>query len=108
MRYMIAAILVMALATQLTRAFPFLLYARRRPPRRLLAGARLIPGAVMTILVFTALPFSADIASAGVWLPWLSAAAVAVLHITVRHPLVSILGGTAFHMIMLQVLQLPG
>ncbi|ADK80369.1 MULTISPECIES: branched-chain amino acid transporter permease [Sediminispirochaeta] len=99
--YLIIGILVMTLATQITRAFPFLLFAKRKPPQKLIAGARLIPGAVMTILVFTSLPVSGDLGHAEVWMQWLAAGAVALLHVIFRQSLLSILGGTALYMAML-------
>jgi branched-subunit amino acid transport protein AzlD len=108
MSYLITAIAAMTLATLLTRAFPFLLYAKRKPPQKLISAAKLIPGAVMTILVCTALPIGGNPAAAETWLPWLSAAVVALLHLTMRHSLVSILGGTAFYMVMLQLVPVSG
>lgn len=98
---MIIAIAVMTLATQLTRAFPFLLFSRREPPQWLLDGARLIPGAVMTVLVVTSMPRSLDLAEASVWIPWAGVAAVSILHIMFKHPLVSIFGGTGVYMMLL-------
>lgn len=91
-------ILSMALATVFTRSFPFLLYSRRKPPENLLRSARLIPGAVMVVLVFTQLPVSLEIAHPEVWQPWLCVLVTAVLHLSFRHPLVSILGGTGLYM----------
>lgn len=99
--YLAAAILAMAVATQFTRAFPFLLFSRRIPPRKLIQSARLIPGAVMVVLVFTSLPFHKEILEPDFWIPWLSVGMVTILHLWLNHPLVSIFGGTAFYMLML-------
>lgn len=101
--YLLTGIVLMALATQLTRFFPFLLFSRRRVPDGLIRGARLIPGAVMTILVFTSLPFQADPAGPALWIPWISAGVVALLHLLFHHPMISIIGGTGLYMILLQV-----
>jgi len=95
------AILCMGLATAFTRYFPFLLYSRKKPPEKLLRSARLIPGAVMVVLVFTQLPVQFDIISIEGWLPWLCVFVTAVLHLIFRHPLVSILGGTGLYMLLL-------
>ncbi len=116
MTYLILAIAAMTAATQITRWFPFLLFSRRRPPDRLLRGARLIPGAVMAVLVLTSLPFPenpagipglADPASAlaalsdpALWRPWLCAAAAAGLHLIFRQPLISIFGATGLYMVL--------
>lgn len=97
----IIAIVVMTAATQFTRAFPFLLFSKRKPPQWLLSGARLIPGAVMTVLVLTSLPLNIGELSDGGWMPWAGAAVVTVLHLLFRHPLVSIFGGTAVYMLLL-------
>ena len=95
------AVAVMTLATQLTRAFPFLLFSRREPPQRLLTGSRLIPGAVMTVLVVSSMPHNLNLSAPGTWIPWAGAAAVSLLHILFRHPLVSIFGGTGVYMLLL-------
>lgn len=95
------AILCMGMATAFTRYFPFLLYSRRKPPEKLLRSARLIPGAVMVVLVFTQLPVQLNISSIDVWLPWLCVLVTAVLHLVFRHPLLSILGGTGLYMLLM-------
>ncbi|MGL1890472.1 MAG: AzlD domain-containing protein [Spirochaetaceae bacterium] len=95
------AILAMGIATQLTRVFPFLLFSKREAPRWLLTGAKLIPGAVMLTLVLTSLPLS--VAAQNFKLQWLGAASVVTLHLLFKHPLVSIFGGTAVYMLLLQL-----
>ena len=62
---MIIAIAVMTAATQLTRYFPFLLFSRRQPPGWLLTGSRLIPGAVMMVLVIYSMPHNLNFTSPG-------------------------------------------
>lgn len=95
----LAAVLVMAAVTLFTRAFPFLLFSRRRPPGWFLAGARLIPGAVMTVLVFTSLPLVPPAWREPQTLcSWGAAAVTALLHLKFRNPLVSIFGGTGLYM----------
>lgn len=99
----LAAVLMMAAVTLFTRVFPFLLFSRRKPPERLIKGARLIPGAVMTVLVLTSLPLSLNVSDPGVTLPWIAAGAVVFLHLFGRNALISIFGGTAFYMILLHL-----
>ncbi|MDA3850308.1 MAG: AzlD domain-containing protein [Spirochaetaceae bacterium] len=103
MSYIFISIFAMALATLFTRAFPFMLFSKRRPPKELIRSARLIPGAVMVVLVFTSLPMDLDIQSPEVWVPWLSVAVVAFLHLLFKHPLLSIFGGTAFYMFLIRL-----
>jgi len=100
----IIAVIIMAFATQLTRAFPFLLFSGKEPPPWLLKGARLIPGAVMTILVISSLPINSQITLPSTWLPWAGVAATAGLHSAFRHPLISIFGGTGIYMTLLHFL----
>ena len=96
--YLLAATLAMALATLATRALPFLVFSRRQPPQKLLKTARLVPGAVMTVLVLTGLPLVPG--EPALWIPWLSVLVVAALHLTLRHPMISIIGGTGTYMIL--------
>lgn len=98
---MIIAIAVMTLATQLTRFFPFILFSKRQPPGWLLTGSRLIPGAVMTVLVVYSMPHNLDFTAPGTWISWTGVAAVSVLHLLFRHPLISIFGGTGAYMLLL-------
>ena len=91
----------MAVATLLTRAFPFLLFSKKRPPAKLITSARLIPGAVMTVLVAASIPHSLDFASPETWIPLAGVASVSILHLSLKHPLVSIFGGTGVYMTLL-------
>lgn len=92
------AVIAMALVTVFTRAFPFLFFARREPPKALAFVRDYIPPAVMTILALSCLK---DIrwASAPHGLPELiSIALVALLHLWKGNAFISIFGGTAFYM----------
>lgn len=95
------AILAMGIATQITRAFPFLLFNKKEPPKWLLTGAKLIPGAVMLTLVLTSLPLK--VTNDGFILQWIAAAVVVALHLLFKHPLVSIFGGTGIYMLLLNI-----
>ena len=98
---MIIAIAVMTLATQLTRFFPFLLFSKHKPPQWLLTGSRLIPGAVMMVLVIYSMPHNFRFAEPETWIPWTGVAVVSTLHLLFRHPLISIFGGTGVYMLLL-------
>jgi len=94
------AITAMAAVTFLARAFPFIFFQRREPPKALAFIRDYIPPAVMTVLVlasfkdihWTRAPFGAP--------ELLSAVVVALLHFWKRNVLISIFGGTAFYMIL--------
>ncbi|MBN2616757.1 MAG: AzlD domain-containing protein [Spirochaetales bacterium] len=97
----VLSIIAMGIATQITRFFPFVIFKRHNAPKWLLTGAKLIPGAVMITLVLTSL--SLDFSATQTGLQWISAAAVVILHLLFKHPLISIFGGTALYMLLLQL-----
>ena len=102
--YAAAAIAVMAAVTFLTRALPFLLFDRgERPPQLVLYLGRVLPPAIMGMLIIyclkaitpTAYPFG---------LPELIAVAItAGLHLFKRNTMLSIFGGTAAYMVLVQL-----
>jgi branched-subunit amino acid transport protein AzlD len=88
----------MAAVTFLTRATPFILFARRDPPEFVGWLQTRLPPLVMCVLVADALKGVRFEASAS-WLPALAgAAAAAALHFTKRNALLSIVGATALYM----------
>jgi branched-subunit amino acid transport protein AzlD len=96
------AILVIAGVTFFTRALPFVFFAKHRPPAVVEFLERYIPPMVMTILVVYCLK---DVRlSASPWgIPELASVIfVVVVHLMVRNPLISIFGGTALYMILVQ------
>jgi branched-subunit amino acid transport protein AzlD len=96
------AILVMALANLLTRAAPFLFFARHRPPKAVLFVERNFPPIILTILILYTLG-GVDFAQAPYGMRELAGIAVTVwLHRRWRNYLVSIFGATAFYMILVQ------
>lgn len=99
---LIAAVVIMAGVTVLTRALPFLLYKRRNPPKIILFAQRYIPPMVMLILVVHAIgDASWRLPPYGV--PELAAAALtAGLHLWRRNALISIFSGTALYMVLVQ------
>lgn len=94
----ILAVALMALVILATRAFPFLLFSRRKPPRALRFVERYIPPMVMAILVVYCLkdvPWGKGFAGAAE----LAALALAIgLHLWKKNAMLSIFGSTAFYM----------
>lgn len=98
------AVPLLALVILATRAFPFVLFSRRDPPKAIRFVERFIPPMVMAVLVVYCLK---DIP----WGVWPSGtrelaalALVVVLHLWKKNAMLSIFGGTAFYMILRAVL----
>lgn len=97
-------ILAVAAATLVTRAVPFLLFpAGKKTPRYILYLGKALPSATIGMLVVYCLKAVAPT----VWphgLPELLAvAAVAILQYWKRSTLISIVGGTALYMLLVQL-----
>ena len=99
----VAAIAIMAGITFLTRALPFLLCDRgEAPPKIVLYLGRVLPPAVIAMLIVYCLRGVSFAAPAG-WAPQLIAVlAVVVLHVWKKNNLLSIFGGTILYMILVQ------
>ncbi len=98
------AVPLLALVILATRAFPFVLFSRRDPPRAIRFVERFIPPMVMAVLVVYCLK---DVA----WTAWPSGirelaalALVTALHLWKKNAMLSIFGGTAFYMILRAVM----
>ena len=98
------AIFSMAVATALTRFLPFIVFGRgRKPPEIIKYLGRALPPAMLTLLVvyclrgmdFFAFPFGLS--------EVIACAAVAALHLWRGNALISIFGGTAVYMVLVQV-----
>lgn len=100
----IAAIAVMAVVTFLTRATPFLLFDRgSSPPKLVLYLGKVLPPAVIAMLIVYCLR-TIDFSAAPGWAPMTVASAVVVaLHIWKHNNLLSIFGGTVLYMVLVQV-----
>lgn len=97
-------VLVACACTVLTRALPFVLFGRSGSPGRgVLYLGRVLPPAVMAILVVYCLR-STSFAAAADFAPQLAAVVVVLLHLWRRNTLLSIAGGTAVYMILLRLL----
>ena len=109
----VAAIAVMAAVTFLTRFLPFLLFDRgEAPPKIVLYLGRVLPPAIIAMLVVYCLK-GVSFASPAGWAPQLiSAAAVAALHVWKHNNLLSIFGGTILYMVLVQAVfvlwKMPG
>ena len=95
---------MVALATQITRWTPFLLFSGDKKLPKVVEGlGRLLPPAMMGLLLVYSLR-NVSFASAGQWLPECIAIAVtAGLHLWRRNSLLSIAGGTITYMLLVQV-----
>lgn len=98
-----AIIALCALCTFLERYLPFALFERREVPAVVRYLGRILPMAVITTLVIYCMR-GVELASAASAVPQLAAAAfTAVLHLWRRNTLLSILGGTVCHMLLVQL-----
>ena len=99
----IAAIAVMAVVTFLTRALPFLLFDRgESPPKIVLYLGRVLPPAIIAMLIIYCLR-GVSFAAPGGWVPQLlCVAVVAGLHLWKHNNLLSIFGGTILYMVLVQ------
>ena len=98
-----ASIAVMAAVTFLTRALPFLLFDRgNEPPKLVLYLGRVLPPAIIAMLVVYCLR-EISFASPGGWVPQLAAGAVVVLlHLWKHNNQLSIFGGTHRYKVLVQ------
>ena len=99
----VAAIAVMAIVTFLTRALPFLLFDRgESPPRLVLYLGRVLPPAIIAMLIIYCLR-GVSFLTPGGWVPQLlCVGVVVVLHLWKHNNLLSIFGGTALYMALVQ------
>ena len=99
----LASIAVMAGVTFLTRALPFLLFDRGdHPPKLVLYLGRVLPPAIIAMLIVYCLK-GVSFVTLGGWLPPLAAGLAAVLlHLWKGNDLISIFGATVFYMVLVQ------
>ena len=99
----IAAIAVMAIVTFLTRVLPFLLFDRgESPPKLVLYLGRVLPPAIIAMLIVYYLR-GVSFSTPGGWVPQLLCVAVVVaLHLWKHNNLLSIFGGTVLYMVLVQ------
>ena len=99
----VAAIAVMAVITFLTRALPFLLFDRgESPPKLVLYLGRVLPPAIIAMLIIYCLR-GVSFLTPGGWAPQLLCVGVVVaLHLWKHNNLLSIFGGTVLYMVLVQ------
>lgn len=99
----VASIAVMAAVTFLTRALPFLLFDRGdHPPRLVLYLGKVLPPAIIAMLIVYCLK-GISFAAPGGWIPTLLAGGAAVLlHLWKGNDLLSIFGATVLYMVLVQ------
>ncbi len=97
------SIAIMAGVTFLTRALPFLLFDRgERPPKVVLYLGRVLPPAIIAMLIVYCVR-GVTFASPAGWVPTLLAGAAAVLlHLWKGNDLLSIFGATGLYMVLVQ------
>lgn len=100
--YLFWAVMVMSAVTILLRAVPFILFGGRKPPEIVLYLGRVVsPGAIAMLVVYcfkSVNPLQVPFA-----LPeLLASAAVVLLHLKFRNPLLSIIVGTVLYMVLVQ------
>lgn len=97
------SVLVMAGVTLLTRALPFVLFDRGgKVPEVILYLGRVLPPAIIAMLVVYCLK-GIHFMTLGGWIPPLvSCVAVVLLHLWKNNDLLSIFGGTILYMILVQ------
>ena len=99
----LASIAVMSAVTFLTRALPFLLFDRGEPPPKIvLYLGKVLPPAIIAMLIVYCLKGVSFATPAG-WVPaLLSCGAVVLLHLWKGNDLLSIFGGTILYMALVQ------
>lgn len=96
-------VLLVALFTFLTRLFPFVVFGRKGEPSALIKRlGDLLPLAVIAILVIYCLKNTTFGALSEFAPQFVAVAVVVLLHVWRRNNLLSILGGTACYMVLVQ------
>jgi len=101
--YPMAVIAVVAIVTWILRAFPFLLFGNRPLPKAILYLGKVLPPAIMTVLVIYCLR-DISFARSPYGVPEIFACAmVAALQIIRRNMYLSIIAGTICYMILIRI-----
>lgn len=97
-------ILAVSLGTQLTRWLPFVMFPEKKePPKAVLYLGRVLPPAMMGLLVVYCFKGVSWLSGSHGVPELLATAAVAALHLWKRNVLLSIAGGTALYMVLVQL-----
>ena len=96
-------ILAVTLGTQITRWLPFLMFPEnKQPPKVVLYLGRVLPPAMMGLLVVYCFKNVSWLSGSHGAPELLTVAAVVILHLWKKNVLLSIAGGTALYMILVQ------
>ncbi len=102
--YPVAVISVIAVVTWVLRAFPFLLFGRRPLPKTIRYLGRVLPPAIMTVLVIYCLR-NTSFGKVPYGIPELIACALVVILQAVRKNMyLSIIAGTVCYMVLIRVI----
>ena len=101
--YTLVIVLLVALFTFFTRLFPFVVFGRKGEPSHMIRRlGDLLPLSVIAILVIYCLKNTTFDALSGFAPQFIAVVVVALLHVWKRNNLLSILGGTACYMVLVQ------
>ena len=99
----IVIILAVTLGTQITRWLPFLMFPEnKQPPKVVLYLGRVLPPAMMGLLVVYCFKNVSWLSGSYGAPELLAVAAVVALHLWKKNVLLSIAGGTALYMVLIQ------
>lgn len=98
----VVAVAIMAAITFFTRAFPFLFFGRKEPSKTLLFIGEYIPPVIISILVVYCLKDTNLFAGAHGLNELAGVLLVVTLHLWKSNALISIFGGTALYMVLVQ------
>lgn len=101
--YAALAILTMALVTCALRFLPFVILGKRETPEFLKYLGRVLPYAVMAMLVVYCLKDVNILAESHALPEIISVAVVVVMHVWKRNTLLSIISGTVCYMLLLRI-----
>lgn len=96
-------VLIMGAVTHLIRAFPFIIFSLTGKPPKIAVylGRALSPAAIAMLVVYCFR--NVELSLAGVVPELAASAAVILLHLWKRNPLISITSGTILYMVLLRV-----
>lgn len=102
--YIIVAIIISAVITLFTRSIPFVIFrSKRKVGPALTFIAKTLPIAVITILIVYSISHITFISISGWIKEVLGILFVVAVHLLKRNTLLSVLGGTLFYMLLIQL-----
>ena len=101
--YAVLTVAVVAIVTALLRFLPFMVFKNRKTPKIVSYLGRVLPYAVMGMLVVYCLKGVSFTSAAGFVPALIACLVVGILHVWKRNTLVSIVAGTLCYMLLVQV-----